>query len=496
MSNNTYDDYYIINKNNVLCVGVGKTTLAKEICKMWAEDMFLHEDFDIVILISLRTVRQRSLEDVIIEQIGQEAYQELSKKSGVKCLIILEGLDEISAEWQHNDPLWAKLINLIVFVDAVILITSRPHACQELDANRRIAIVGFGENQIKCFVKQSFASDSQIADTFMQQLTEYPHIYSLCYVPVSLVMIIDIFKYTKQSLPSTLTKLYQQFTVMMLVREMGKKKLFSTVAATDHVEQILPDVPKEMTGTLVLLSRLASHGFFEMHPGGIRKLSNPKIIFSKDDLTQCNIKIADTFDGEGLLQVETLHHLSGDSVTYNFVHLTVQEFLCAVYMLTLSQEEQCHLLKEYFDVYPNIMTLYCGLTRLDFHQVVYSKLTSRYSTVTAVKCLYEGQWNTAPHKSPPSLALDISKTTLLPYDNISLSYVLCHYTVTQLNMRRCYIGDKGVGILAKWCLNNNKTTELQKLNLCRNNLTSEGMKHVMKIVTSERHYQLFLIILL
>ena len=62
-------------------------------------------------------------------------------------------------------------------------------------------------------------------------------------------------------------------------------------------------------------------------------------------------------------------------------------------MLTLSQEEQYHLLKEYFDVYSNIMILYCGLTRLDCHQVIYSKLTSRYSNVTAVKCLYEGQWN-------------------------------------------------------------------------------------------------------
>ena len=184
--------------------------------------MLLHEDFNIIILIKLRTVQQRSLEVVMIEQIGQEAYQELIKKSGVKCLIILEGLDEMATERLQSDPLWINIINLIVFVEAVILITSRPYACQEVIANRRIAILGFGEEEIKSFVKKSFPKDSQTADTFMQQLMEYPHIHSLCCVPVSLVMILDIFKYEKQNLPSTLTKLYQHYVIMMLVREMKR----------------------------------------------------------------------------------------------------------------------------------------------------------------------------------------------------------------------------------------------------------------------------------
>ena len=484
-------------------VGIGKTTLANKICKKWAkQDTFLHEDFDIVILIAFRTVQQKSLKDVMIERTSPEAYQELIEKSGAKCLIILEGLDEMATERLQSDPLWVKIIDLddFVFPEAVILITSRPHACQELIANRRIAIVGFGKEEIESFVKKSFPSDSQIADTFMQQLIEYSHIYSLCYVPISLVMIIDIFKYTKQSLPSTLTKLYQQFIVMMLVREMKRIKLaFSTVIAIYNVEQILPDIPKEVTGGLFLLSKLAYLSFFERDIGGIRKwrkVSNKKIIFSEDDLTQCNIKITDHFDGKGLLQMETLHHLSGDYVTYNFIHLTVQEFLCAYYMLTLSEGEQYHLLNEYFNVYPNVMILYCGLTKLDLHQLVYSKLTSPYSTVTAVKCLYEAQWDTAAHKPTSLFALSISRNTLLPYDILCLSYVYCNYSVAQLELDRCHIGDTNAGILARWCLNKNKTTKIQELDLSWNYLTSEGMKHVMKIVTSEPHYQLLLIMLL
>ena len=475
----------------------------------WAKDEFLSKAFNIVIMLILRSIQQQSTEQVFEELIGKEAFHELRKSRGAKCLIILEGLDEISIERQLSDEFLTKLINSKLLQYSTIIVTSRPHACQELmkKANKIIEILGFGDKEMTEFVEDSFAQDaSQSGEVFLKQLEEYPQLYSLCHVPISLAMIIDIFKETK-TLPSTLTELYYRFITMMLVREsqkvQDKNQVSLTVPMTQNTENILnqtlPDVPKVRLGSILLLSKLAFNGFFaitENQSGKMVTKRDPKIIFIQNDLIQCGIVNTDNYDGHSLLKMEKLHHFAGGQITFNFIHLTVQEFLCAVYMLTLSQEEQYYLLKEYFDDYPNIMILYCGLTRLDFHQVVYSKLTSYSSTMTAVKCLYEGQWNTAPHKSTPSLVLNIINTTLLPYDNISLSYVLFHYSVTQLSITYCHVGDKDVGILAKRCLNNNKNTELQKLNLSGNNLTSEGMKHVMKIVTSEPHCQLLLIILL
>ena len=430
----------------------------------------------------------------MVERIGNDAYWELTKTAGEKCLIILEGLDEVAREQQQSDPLLLNLINILTFEKAVILITSRPHACQNLNANRRIEIVGFGKEQIKSFVELSFNRDSQIANTFMEQLMEHPHIYSLCYVPVSLAMIIHIFKLTKHCLPSTLTKLYQLLTVMTLNRQRKKQQLVSsTVKVSTDIDNIcceaLPKIPKEALGILLSLSELAYHGFFEKNPAntqdnmqGWKKLSNTKMIFNQTDLSLCNIEI--TGGGEGLLKVVTINDLLDDRVTYNFIHLTVQEFLCAVYMLTLSQEEQYHLLNDYFDDYPNIMILYCGLTKLNFHAVVYSKLTLHYSAVTAMKCLYEGRWNTAPHKALHPFELNMSYITLLPYDCLCLSYVFCHYPVTKLKLYMCYIKDN-VGMLAKWCLN--KSTQLLELDLGQNSLHSQGMKDVMKIVKSGPH---------
>ena len=492
---------------SICCVGIGKTTLANEICVKWARDGFLSEDFTIVILITLRTVQQRSLENVIKKLIGENAYQLLKESLGVKCLIILEGLDEMAVERRQNDSLLMELVKNVPmeFVKARIIITSRPNACQELKANRTIEIIGLGDKEIMEFVQNSFPGNTQSVEAFSKQLDEYPQLYSLCYVPMSLVMIVRIFNYKQQSLPSTLTELYHLFIVMTLKREEKKKsttKHLVSITVVDPAEEIVrkvfADIPSDEIKTLITLSKLAYHGFFKWHREGRfnwkkeRNQMDPRIIFTENDLIQSGIEVTDKFDGQGLLQFETLYQLTEDCVTYNFIHLTVQEFLCAVYMLTLSQEEQYHLLNEYFDDYPNIMILYCGLTKLDYHKVVYSKLTSHHSTVTAVKCLYEGQLNTPP-KSLSPFVLDMRYITLLPYDCHCLSYTYFHYPVIQLHLQSCHIGDKNAEILAKWCFYKSNT-KLQTLRLGRNSLTSEGIVQVMKIVTSELHYQLLLII--
>ena len=366
--------------------------MANEICVKWARDRFLSDDFNIVILITLRTVQQRSIEDVVIKLIGEKVYQLLKETLGAKCLIILEGLDELATEQRQNDSLLMELVKdvPIEFVKTriYIVITSRPNACQELKANRTIEIIGLGDKEIMEFVQNSFPGDAQSVEAFSIQLDEYPQLYSLCYVPMSLVMIVRIFKYKRQCLPSTLTELYRLYIVMTLIREEKKKPITKHLVSTTAVgaaEEILckvfADIPSDKIKIVLALCKLAYCGFFEFHKeGGTgRMLCNkkePKIIFTESDLIQSGIEVTDNYDGHGLLQVETLYQLTGDCVTYNFIHLTVQEFLCAAYMLTFSQEEQYHLLKEYFDNYPNIMILYCGLTRLDFRQVVYVKLST------------------------------------------------------------------------------------------------------------------------
>ena len=447
---------------------------------------------------------------MVKEEIGKENYQQLKISRGRRCLIILEGFDEMTVDCRENDPFLIRLIKKYnKLEEAIVIITSRPHACEDIDAGRRVEVVGFGKDEIREFVGKSFSNDIQSAEQFLQQLDEYPQLQSLSYVPMCLVMLIDIFCYSENCLPSTLTELYQLFIVMTLKRQVKKenvpkKPVCSSVSVTaaDSIEEtlcaMLSGIPKETVGIVACLSRLAYRGFFDWYMEG-RESKEPKIIFTESDLIQCNIEVTSDFDGYGLMKATHTHQLITDINTYSFNHLTIQEFLCAIYISLQSQQEQLHLLRKHFDQYPNVFTFVCGLTGLassEVLQFIYSKLTlpGEYlggdpSVIIAVSCINESKQSSRPDQSVSPLTLNMNWNTLLPYNCLSLSNVLSCYPVSQLNMWLCRIGNKGAELLAKHYPKRNTTGQLlEKLDLCGNDLTSEGMVHVMKIVrTSEPH---------
>ena len=498
------------------CAGIGKTTLANELCVRWARDGFLAEDFNAVVLIPLRSVQQRSLKDVTKKEIGKENYQQIKKSAGSRCLIILEGLDEMAVDRRQSDPFLIRLIKECNKLEkATILITSRPHACEEIDAGRRVEVVGFGNDEIREFVENCFPQDVQSVEEFLRQLDEYPQLHSLCYIPMNLVMIVDIFQCSEKKLPSTLTELYQMFIVMTLKRQVKKENVTKkpavcsgvAVRAADSIEETLCEmlggIPKQTIGTVLCLSKLAYQGFFFFDwrkEKDCKKWKEPKIIFTKSDLIQCDVEVTSDFDGFGLLKATQTHQLLTDINTYNFNHLTIQEYFCAVYVSLQSQQEQLHLLRTHFREYPNVFTFVCGLTGLvssEMFQFIYSKLTSPGElwrgdpdVITAMRCINESKQSSGPHQSVSPFTLNMTRNTLLPSDCLCLSNVLSCYPVSQLKMLDCSIGNKGAELLVKHYPNKNATSQLlEELGLGHNDLTSEVMEHVMKIVrTSEPHY--------
>ena len=185
-------------------------------------------------------------------------------------------------------------------------------------------------------------------------------------------------------------------------------------------------------------------------------------------------------------------------MTYNFLHLTVEEFLCSLYMSTLSQQEQLNLLSEHFRDYPNVMMFLCGLTGLasnEMFKFVCSKLSSSKAeqfngdpyVLTAVRCVYDSN-----HGDPSCLpfTLQMSYNALLPYDCLCLSWLLSYYPVSQLKMQFCHIEDTGAKLLVRHYPNKNTTSQLlEVLDLYDNNLTIAGLEDVVKIVrTSKPHY--------
>ena len=490
--------------------GIGKTTLADEICLQWARDGFLADEFDSVIMIPLRSVQERSLEEAMMEYVGEEDYPKLKKSAGSRCLLILEGLDEMAVDRRQSDDILKRLIEKNTLLEkAKILLTSRPHVCEKLVVDRRVEVVGFGDKEIREFVENSFPNDVESIEEFMRQLTEYPQLHSLCYVPLNLVMIVDIFRFSKKKLPSTLTELYRLFIVMILRREVVKGCNVKKLTVGDDVEvtlcKMLPDIPKEAVGIVYLLCKLAYYAFFKSYSdreekgkyGYVKRWKDPKIIFTESDLTESGIEVTSEFDGLGLLKLIYAHQLPRDTVTYNFLHLTVQEFLCSLYMSTLSQQEQLNLLSEHFSDYPNVMMYLCGLTGLasdEIFKFVCSKLSSsKYSdpyVVTAVRYVYESN-HSDPSQLTSPFTLNMSGNTASPFDCLCLSWLLSFFPVSHLKMGSCHIEDTGAKLLVR---HNNTTGQLlEELDLWNNDLTIAGLQDVMKIVrTSKPHYWLLI----
>ena len=223
------------------------------------------------------------------------------------------------------------------------------------------------------------------------------------------------------------------------------------------------------------------------------------MIFTESDLKQCDIQVTSDFDGFGLLKGTQTHQLLTDVNTYSFNHLSTQEILCAVYISLQSQQEQLNLLREHFDEYPNVFTFVCGLTGLassEMFQFIYSMLTLPEDVygdprvIIATSCIHESKQSSIPDQSVSPITLNMNYRTLLPYNCLCVSTVLSCCPVSQLKMVRCSIHNKGAELLVKHYPNKNTTGQLlEELDLYGNDLTSEGIVDVMKIVrTSEPHY--------
>lgn len=212
-----------------------------------------------------------------------------------------------------------------------------------------------------------------------------------------------------------------------------------------------------------------------------------------EDLTHCGIEITSQFDGFGLLNATHIHQLPADTSTYNFAHLTIQEFLCSCYIFLLPEQEQQYLLNKYFDDYPTIFLFLCGLSASDLndglHQLVYSRLISSDDVIPTVRCMYETNHNMVFESSLKPFTLNMAYNSLVPYDCMCVCHVLSSCPVSQLKMEKCMIEDKGAEALVRYChsklaASNHQILEL--VDISENNLSAIGMTHVVKMMSKSK----------
>ena len=358
--------------------GVGKTTLCRKFCKDWGAGKILKQ-FSIVWLLNLREekiAKAKSLDDLFQhydEDLLREVVQHIKKTGGEGNLLVCDGFDELSEKERIRHSLFLDIIRGKVLSNCSVIVSSRPYASQKLQEmesiTHHVEIVGFTEKQIKECIRQNI-TDQPKAEELIEQLKQRLDILSLCYTPLNAAITLYVYKQEEHTLPTTLTQLYTLYILHSLKRSVEIH--FENLSAHDITD--LKNLPDPIALPFIALCKMAYNG-----------LQDDQLGFSTSQLPQslqgCPGCKGTKPDLLGLMSGSKSFTGSNAEVSYQFTHLTAQEFLAAWYAaIVFSAEEQSKLfIEKAGDHRFRMMLLFlAGITGLQDTQVYQQILLKPY----------------------------------------------------------------------------------------------------------------------
>uniref|UniRef100_A0A8C6T7C4 NACHT domain-containing protein n=1 Tax=Neogobius melanostomus TaxID=47308 RepID=A0A8C6T7C4_9GOBI len=311
--------------------GVGKTFSVLKFCLDWAQGSE-NQELQLVVPLSFREmnlVRRGRYSLMELIQVFHPALdpQTLTAHtlSVCKLLFIFDGLDEsrpsldfsceLISEVTQRTEVGVLLVNLIrgaLLPHALIWITSRPAAAHQIPArcvHRVTEVRGFiTDPQKEQYFRKRFSDEEQL-QTVLSHLRTSRSLHNMSQIPVFCWItstVLDHVLRTHQSgpLPQTLTDMYAHFLLCPEEQE--------------ESGQTLTEADTEL---LLKLGRLA----FE-------HLQTGNIMFYQEDLEQVGLDLSEASVYSGLCTEIFKRESVFNQSVYCFIHLSVQEFLAAVYL--------------------------------------------------------------------------------------------------------------------------------------------------------------------
>ncbi|XP_029987648.1 NACHT, LRR and PYD domains-containing protein 14-like [Sphaeramia orbicularis] len=295
--------------------GVGKTFSVRKFTLDWAEGLE-NQDVSLVVPLSFRELNLVTDEQYSLLTLLHVFHPTLQKVTAeqisvCKLLFICDGLDEsrLSLDFHHcqvvSDVTQKSSVNVLLtnlikgnlLPSALIWITSRP-------ANKMIS-----------HIKTSRS------------------LHIMCQIPVfcwisSIVLEHMLTSDQREELPKTLTDLYSHFIMVQTKRKKKCKK--------GH-ETSLEEPTKADMEVLLKLGRLA----FE-------QLEKRNMMFYQEDLDQCGLDVTEALVYSGVCtEIFKTETVIFQKTIYSFVHLSVQEFLAAVYIYHCYTSNNTEVLKHF-----------------------------------------------------------------------------------------------------------------------------------------------------
>ena len=399
--------------------GIGKSTLAWELCRKW-DTLTSLKHYKMVLLLKLRERRVQnatSLEDLIHhedERFQRKVVNEVRKCEGEGVLFILDGFDEMPSVVYDENRLIIQLISGSCLPKATRLVTSRPSALKSYfpQGFRHVEVCGFTDECKVRFAEIAFKSEPKVLAHFKDFIFSNPVINSLMYIPVNCAIIAQVYKDIRKSrelMPKTMTQLYTTLTLVLIRRHMissGQWDKHSKVPSS------LKDLPESVSIDLKRVSQLAYSGLFK---------EDVQLVFTDSD-------VGEGFQHLGLMNaVKEMYVCEGAATSYSFLHLSIQEFLAAWYVSChsdLVDEASSKIVSQYGLVISHLRVFgqfLCGIVGY-IKKIFQGILTqSRFDSSYPMHCLYE-------IRDISELKLDIKTFLHLsnPLDVYVFGYCLVH----------------------------------------------------------------------
>ena len=474
--------------------GMGKSTLSIKMCKCWADGELLKE-YDAVILLPLRDLEIQAasnIDDLLLVENKNERealYDEITASKGDRICFILEGYDELP-EQLREIPVFAKLKEKLP--KCTLIYTSRPEACNQLrhDAFQRIEILGFKEEQVDEYINSAFKKvedGEKKALTLKSQVKNNPSIRSILYVPIHIAIVCHIFL-LNLTLPKTLTELYHLLCLNLILRHI--KKHMHGPGKVDYLSS-LHNLPAQI-----------SEQFHELCFIAYRGREENKIIFSSLELESYGIDPS-KLSGLGLLLIAPSTSVYGREKSYNFLHLTVQEYCSAFHLSSLTDKEQLECFKKYqfYGSFQMIWKFYSGITRLRSKHTLHCMLSNKWvkshhrrrRIVELLHCVYEANNDEVCHVVGNYLDgnIDLSFCKLDQISCSALGYLLEQYRGTLVNLEDCHVGNEGCRILLNSLISHHDDSYSSEfeldLNVYGNDITDKSLLIIIASLLSSNY---------
>ena len=402
--------------------GIGKSTLAWELCRKWEEYPSLKR-YKLVVLLRLREKRVqkiKSVEDLFYScpraDRRKSLVDEVLDNYGEGILFVLDGFDELPVTLQ-NEGFLTELIEGEHLPACTVLVTSRPSASAKIvklsPQAKRIEVLGFTEESVREYSSSIFEG-KELSDfmTFISA-SKNPAINSLMYVPLNAAIVVEIYRSARAKkggdpLPITLTALYLNLCLTILNRYLDKNSLTQV---------------NEFNG----LSNDLLEQFFRLSKIAYDGIVNQEVIFHSvpSDLIHF-----------GFLDAVTALY-GGGAVSHNFLHLTVQEFLAAFHISQLSTGRRRKVFGQHGEDgrWNMVWRFVSGLTKstsfFELYRVNDQSIIQLCISTLPIHCVFEAQtkfdWKMV---SGSRYSGEIDVHIQWPLDAYALGYCIAHCTST------------------------------------------------------------------